>query len=158
MKYISMFFLCFVDFCLISCLSIPSVTCYQNYPKQKINYGIVLNDINVSIGLLNDNALVAQVSDIAYAMLNKELDNMDYDQKLYLDIQLSQRSYYQGINQYNSIYLNYKLMDESGNIALNNCYFNKITDSVDSSKVQYKLIKKVVSDVKSYISISNQTK
>ena len=158
MKNISIIFLVYVSFCLISCISIPSVTCYQKYPKQKINYGIVLNDINVSIGLLNDNALVTQVSDIAYAMLNKELDNMDYDQKLYLDIQLSQRSYYQGINQYNSIYLNYKLMDESGNIALNNCYFNKITDSVDSSKVQYKLIKKVVSDVKSYISISNQTK
>lgn len=158
MKNISIIFLVYVSFCLLSCFSIPSVTSYQNYPKQKINYGIVLNDVNVSIGLLNDSTLAAQVSDIAYAMLNKELDNMEYDQKIYLDIQISQRSYFQGINQYNSIYLNYKLIDETGNVVLNNCYFNRITDSVDSSKVQYKLIKKVVSDVKRYISVSKETK
>ena len=123
---------------------------------KKMDYGIVLLDVNITNESIKDKELSSQVSEIVYAMLNRELDMTKYEQRANLSILINQRSYYKGINQYNSIFLNYKLVDENDNVILNNCYFDKITDSIESSKIQYKLVSKIVNDVKLFLENSKK--
>lgn len=143
-------------FLFTSCISIPSTTSYTVLPMKKMDYGIVLLDVNITNESIKDKELSSQVSEIVYAMLNRELDMTKYEQRANLSILINQRSYYKGINQYNSIFLNYKLVDENDNVILNNCYFDKITDSIESSKIQYKLVSKIVNDVKLFLENSKK--
>lgn len=96
-------------FLFTSCISIPSTTSYTVLPMKKMDYGIVLLDVNITNESIKDKELSSQVSEIVYAMLNRELDMTKYEQRANLSILINQRSYYKGINQYNSIFLNYKL-------------------------------------------------
>lgn len=151
MKKVLILILSILSLIFSSCFSIPKETSYTNIPDESLEYRIDLDDITVNLNLIRDEELSNQIRDIFSSMLCEEINRETYDSKLKLELQVNQRSYYKGINQFNSIYLNYRLTDEKNAVILNNCYFNRTTDSIDSSKIQYKLVSKVVKDIKKVI-------
>ena len=141
---------------ITSCTSFPSKTNYEDIPQEQTIYKITLDKITININLLNESELEEQVKNIMTSVMFKEINIPEFDDELFLSVQINQRAYTQGINQYNSIYLNYQLQNSNGKVVLNNCYFNKLQDSIDSSKLQYKLISLISSDIKKFIKKSEK--
>ena len=139
------------------CISFPKATEYYVLPQASVQYGITIGQVKVSKDLIEDKELQNQMRNIAGSMFARYIDTSDTE-KLRLEIEVGQRSYYQNISEYNSIYMQYKLYNEKGECVLNNSYIQKTTDSIDSAKMEYNLLSVVRKAVERYIRGSAENK
>lgn len=140
-----------------SCISIPSRTSYMKKSDTPINYIMRLETAKVSNGVIEDENISNQMVEMINSlMMQNKIININESQETKLNVHISQKSYYKGINQYNTIFINYKLTTPSNEIILNNCYMVNTSDSIESTKVQYALSKELVSKINSFIKASNK--
>ncbi len=142
-------------FCFVfaSCAS-TSRSGYEVLPSQKTTYTVELENVAVNIEYIEENVLAEQIFQIMDSKIPVRKESV-FD-RLFLDIQINQRSYYENITQYNSIYTFYTLTDGDGNCVLKNGIYKKTSDSIASSVLQCSLSTLIAADVKSFISRSEK--
>lgn len=157
-RVIILLILCFVLTSCVSIFSIPKEKEYAVFPTESTEYSISVNSIVVTKDTVSDVDLKSQIQNLTETMFLDLSNEKDFEETLYLELELKQRSYYKGINQKNSIFLTYSLINEDDITVYNSSYSLVCSDSIESSKVEYELLNHMNNKIRKYLKHCNNVK
>ena len=150
-------FLLLVLLCLTGILyAAPSKNGYAIYPEEPIDYIVIADEFDFTMDKVIDTDIAEQLYIICDSFL--PYDENAESNILYLNVSVTQRSFFYKIEQKNAIFVVYVLMDEDENILLQKGFYYETKNTVVSSKEQYNISKRIINDVKSYVNKCSKIK
>ena len=156
MKKVKLLFILISVLFSTGCSSV-SKSGWQYFPDVATSFSIKIGEVNVTIDRVKETDFGAQIGQIVESMIlcDKSITNVE----LILEVTVNQRSYYEDIKQYNSIYVYYTLKDTNLNqVYLKNGLYIKTTDSIASSKLQYKITEQITDSVNEFVQSAAKVK
>ena len=137
---------------LLSCLSLPKESSFEKFEKDDAVYEILVGSVSVTKEQLEEIAIEKQMHEILSTMLlQKNADTeseVEAENKiLYLDVEISQRSFLKSVDQINSIYVLYSLKDQNGELVLKKGLYKETKETVLSSTEQFRIAKRIVKNL-----------
>ena len=143
---------------LSSCLSLPKESSFEKFEKDDAVYEILVGSVSVTKEQLEEIAIEKQMQEILSTMLlqkNAGMESKDAIEEgseletktLYLDVEISQRSFLKSVDQINSIYVLYSLKDPNGELVLKKGLYKETKETVLSSTEQFRIAKRIVKNL-----------
>ena len=137
---------------LSSCLSLPKESSFEKFEKDAAVYEILVGSVSVTKEQLEEIAIEKQMHEILSTMLlqknaDTERDVETENKILYLDVEISQRSFLKSVDQINSIYVLYSLKDPNGELVLKKGLYKETKETVLSSTEQFRIAKRIVKNL-----------
>ena len=137
---------------LLSCLSLPKESSFEKFGKDDAIYEILVGSVSVTKEQLEEIAIEKQMHEILSTMLlQKNADTeseVEAENKiLYLDVEISQRSFLKSVDQINSIYVLYSLKDQNGELFMKKGLYKETKETVLSSTEQFRIAKRIVKNL-----------
>lgn len=151
-----MFFLALV---FLGCSSVPSVNKYAKAGDFPVYYEVTIRDIAVEDNYVKSKDLENQIKYNLETLNLKSRQNFQNNKKIkdlenekaYLDVAISQRTFIKNIEPYNSIFVNFRLSDSSGNTILQNCFNKTSKENIVSSYEHNKICRFIFREINGFV-------
>ena len=143
----------------VNCKSVSSSNKYAKAKEKPVNYKIYIRSVTAEDNYVENKDIENQVLqnletmyfDSQKKVTAKNKNRSLPEEVLFLDIEITQRSFIKGIETYNSIYLNAKLTDSSNQVVLQNCINKETKNTIVSSYEQNKLCKHIFKETNTFV-------
>ncbi len=147
-KLNSLLFCIIFAFLTFSCAS-TSRSGYEILPDKNTDYKLVVRDIKVSVENVEESVFSDQILKMVQSLIAPK--NQECGQDLILDVIVNQKSFYEDITQYNSVFMVYTLKERDEKCVLQKGIYIKTLESIASSSFQYKLTAEMMQDANSFL-------